>query len=247
MSSLVKRSNSKSNLVGPEVQTVLRRISAFFMASGLTDSELDQQFRIASSWAKRRRTKPKLFRAGATAQYNKLVESWLRDPTYLNDAGNPIALPVEGKISIASIKRSLHIKGSTEHMVATLVKMGCLKKVRGGRFSLVLRAFYARRSGHVAYEPYAQFLVSAVTAATLPLNIDVSDRSVFWLNSTTEDVPIRQVKPFMKFVWRKGMAQLREIDDWHALRRPQPHQSAKNANVKRLGVGLFTFVQDPET
>ena len=192
------RSITQPSRVGPEVQTVLKRIAAFFMASGLTDKELDKQFTLARTWAGRRRKMPKLFRAGATAQYNKLVESWLRNPTYLNAAGNPIALPIEGDVSIAAIKRSLHIRGSIKSMVAALVKMGCLKKMRGGRFRLVLRAFYARRSGHVAYEPYAQFLVSAVTAATLPLNIDTSDQSVFWLNSTTEDVPVRQVKPFMK-------------------------------------------------
>lgn len=230
------------------MRTVFRRCLLFFLASGIAEELLREEFERSMKWAKGKKVPAKIFRAGSTRVIFEICQHWLRNASYLNAAGNPIALPIRGPKSIESIMSELAIKESLTSTVKMMLRIGSIKPTRGNKYLMPTRGFYARRDGMVAFEPYAQFLVQAVTTATLPIDIKRSDKHSYWLSSTRTNLSNKQMTEFVEFVKRKGHSQLVELDEWFlALHKKPTPIDAEEVPKNTVGVGMFTFVTEPNS
>jgi len=141
--------------------------------------------------------------------------------------------------------------GFTEDVPQTtelMLKIGCIEKSSGGKFMMPTRGFYSRRNGMVPFEPYAQFLIQAVTTATLPIDIKRSDKHSYWLSSTRTNLSEKQITDFVNLVKRKGHSQIVELDEWFlALPESNPSPDSDEIPKNTVGVGMFTFVTEPRS
>lgn len=244
----MKTNKPTNDMAEIAVRTVFRRCLLFFLASSISEEALREEFEKSMKWAKTKKVPAQIFMAGSTKVIFEICQHWLRTPAYLNAAGNPIALPVRGPKSIDSIRRELKIKEGLAVTVKQMLKIGSIQPTRGNKYLMPTRGFYARRDGMVAFEPYAQFLVQAVTTATLPINIKRSDKHSYWLSSTKTDLTNRQMAEFVAFIKRKGHSQLVELDEWFlALRNVPKPIDANEVPKNTVGVGMFTFVTEPNS
>ena len=241
-------SKPKYDMAEIAVRTVFRRCLLFFLASSIGEDALREEFEKSIKWAKAKKVPARRFMAGSTKVIFEICQHWLRSPAYLNAAGNPIALPMRGPKSIDSIRRELGIKDSLAGTVKQMLRIGSIQPTRGNKYLMPTRGFYARRDGMVAFEPYAQFLVQAVTTATLPLAVKRSDKHSYWLSSTRTNLTDRQMAEFVQFIKRKGHSQLVELDEWFLALRNAPNSIDPNEVPKNtVGVGMFTFVTEPNS
>lgn len=197
----------------------------------------------ALNWAKKQRVKAKIYRAGPVDQYRSICERWIRSPEYLNHAGNPIALPINGSRSVKGLMNELNISGTSKQVVAALEKIGSVRHVGNGKYLLVQKMFRTRPNSYVAYETFSQFLAHAVKAATMPLHNSKSDKHSHWLTATRFGLSEAEIKKFVEFVKRRSQPQMLEIDD--ALNLPaKRRRPLKRAPKNIVGAGIFTFVTE---
>lgn len=229
-----------------EVRLVLRRCALFYRAAGIGEQALLKEWNDALRWARRQKVNAKIYRAGPVEQFRAICERWIRDPRYLNKAGNPIGLPAKGPQSIKSIMGELHIAGDASKFSAALEKIGSVRRQRNGNYMLIEKMFRTRPNSYVAYETYSQFLAHAVKAATMPLHSSKSDRYSHWLTATRSGLSQAQIRNFIQFVKRRSQPQMLEIDDAlnSATTRKRP---LKRALRNTVGAGIFTFVTEPNS
>lgn len=228
------------------VRTVFRRCLLFFLASGVEEEALRSEFDLAMKWSKKKRVQPKIFRAGPTRPMIDICEKWQRDPSYLNKGGNPRPLPIHGPQSIQSIMLELGIKKDVESVVKLMIKVGSVIRAGRGKYVIPVRGFLAQRAKTVAFEPYAHFLMQAVTAATLRINIKSSDKHSYWSTSTCNGLTEKEMVSFYNFVKRKSPSQLAELDEWFLARKKRIGSRRKNRSARNtVAVGMFTCVTEP--
>jgi hypothetical protein len=229
-----------------EVTFVLRRCALFYRASGFSEAWLKNEWNEALTWARKQKVKAKIYRAGPVAEYRAICEQWIRDPDYLNAAGNPLPLPLTGAISIKSLIRTLGLQSDPKEIIAALEKIGSVKRFGKKRFLLVEKMFRTRPNAHVAYETYAQFLAHAVKAATMPLHVSKDDKYSHWLTATRERLSNAEVREFIAFVKRRSQPLMLEVDDAlnAAAQRKRPKRDVPTNTV---GAGIFTFVTEPNS
>ena len=238
------RAKVEKEIVDDDVRLVLRRCALFYRASGYKEDVLIAEWRKALQWASRQKVKAKIYRAGPVEQFRAVCERWIRSPNYLNGAGNPIALPATGEVSIKSIMNELAIHGDATALAAALDKIGSVKRVGKGKYLLIQKMFRTRPNSHVAYETYSQFLAHAVKAATMPLQVTKSDKYSHWLTATRTGLSPAEISAFAQFVKRRSQPQMLEIDD--ALNStPNRRRPLKRIPRNTVGAGIFTFVTEP--
>jgi len=230
------------------IRTVFRRCILFFLKAGIDESFLRSEFEKSLKWASKKKVPCTIFRVDSTKVAFEICQRWLRHPAYINSAGNPKALPMRGSRSLESIMKELGFTEDVPQTTELMLKIGCIEKSSGGKFMMPTRGFYSRRNGMVPFEPYAQFLIQAVTTATLPIDIKRSDKHSYWLSSTRTNLSEKQITDFVNLVKRKGHSQIVELDEWFlALPESNPSPDSDEIPKNTVGVGMFTFVTEPRS
>lgn len=232
--------------VADEVTFVLRRCALFYRASGFSETWLRNEWNHALAWARKQDVKAKIYRAGPVAEFRAICELWIRDPAYLNTAGNPLPLPIRGAVSISSLIKALGLESDPVEIVAGLEKIGSIRRFGKRKYLLVEKMFRTRPNSYVAYETYSQFLAHAVKAATMPLHVAKTDKYSHWLTATREQLSAAEIREFIAFVKRRSQPQMLEIDDaLNATAHRRRQRKSLPANT--VGAGIFTFVTEPNS
>lgn len=241
-----RRPSVQGQQIDDDVRLVLRRCALFYRASGYREELLMNEWYKALRWASGQKVKAKIYRAGPIESYRSICEQWIRNPKYLNVAGNPIALPAKGHVSIQSIMKDLKIGDDPTSAASALEKIGSVRRVGRNKFLLVQKMFRTRPDSFVAYETYSQFLAHAVKAATMPLHNTKSDRHSYWLTATRSGLTEREIVPFIQFVKRRAQPHMLEIDDSLNI-KPKRNRQGRRIPKNTVGAGIFTFVTEPSS
>ena len=240
-------SRKKSRNAADEVTFVLRRCALFYRASGFTEAWLENEWKQALLWTRTKRVRTKIYRAGSVAHYRAICERWIRDPNYLNRAGNPLPLPARGARSIQSLIKDLKLKQELSATIAGLEKIGSIEPTTDGRYLLVEKMFRTRPHTQVAYETFSQFLAHAVRAATMPLHVAKTDKLSHWLTASRDNLNPEEIREFIRYVKRRSQPQMLEIDDALNLRKKRRKKGKKGRPANTVGAAIFTFVAEPNS
>lgn len=232
----------------PAIQDLLVPIAAFLRGSGVKQTQLLSEWRTAIRRTSGNKPRLKVVRIGFEYLDSTVVSRWLRDPVYLNRAGQPVDLPLKGKISITSLVKACHVAALPRGVVSSLVEFGSAKEISPGRYRLVLRALNFSIPNLLPFEPNFQFLVDAARASTWGSAAAGKEPRLFWQNAISTNVHRRHVPDFLRFAKQRGLTFAHEIDDWLEAHEAQNSRaSGKNAKtMKRLGIGLFGICSDPK-
>jgi hypothetical protein len=229
----------------PEVKALLMPIFAFLRNSGMTDPQLNNAIKTALIIAPKSRTKLKVVRQTESYSYSQLVDNWLKHPSYINASGQPLDLPLKGKIGFSGLMKLTGITHSPKSVISVLVRYGNVKRTASGTLRLVRRQMQFITEGIIPFEPNFAFLVDAATAATRGIGADGRQPAMFWIRAENTDIRLRDVGNFKAFAYERGRVFLHEIDDWlaqHAVDAPAASRNRKQ--LRRVGVGLFPFCTD---
>lgn len=229
----------------PEVAALLVPIFAFLRNSGITDRQLNNKIKSALIIAARSKSKLKVVRQTQSYSYSQIVDNWLKHPSYINASGQPLDLPLRGKISVSSLMQLTGITHSAKTVISLLIRYGNVKRTASGTFRLVRRQLQFITEGIIPFEPNFAFLVDAATAATRGIGDSGRQPVMFWIRAENTDIRLRDVGNFKAFAYERGRVFLHEIDDWLAQHAVDAEAANRNRKqLRRVGVGLFPFCTD---
>ena len=222
------------------VDDLLVPLMTFLSRSGLTEAQILSQCSAAIRRGKRTRLGPKVARIGSGHDSSILVARWLRDPTYLNRAGRPGDIPLQGRGSLSSLLADCGVNTTLNSALSLLLRYGTVRKTPNGKYRLVKRYMNYAIPGLLPFEPNMQFMIDAVRATTRGLGLSRPQPRVFckWVDNVR--IPRRYEGEFSSFAERRGLAFLHEINDWLDEHCHLPLQEyPRSAKISRLGMGLF--------
>jgi hypothetical protein len=170
-----------------------------------------------------------------------ITHHWRSHPDYTNLAGKPVHLPMHGKISVATLVELSGLKESPANVLRLMTKLGNVRKLRDGKFSLLKRYTNYRTPKALPFEPNHQFLADAIAAATRGMGGVGGSKSLYWLNDHLKRIPKKHVSPFLSFLHTRSTTYVEEVGEW-LQQVSLPHDAAaktKHQQTYRLGVGVF--------
>lgn len=242
------RQNTARNLKHgqfPNTQDLLLPILTFLRRSGIPQSRLLLECRSAIRQAGASKSKLKVVRIGSGYVSSSIVNRWLRDPSFLNHAGQPDDLPVRGARSIASLLTACQVTLAPSKVVALLVEFGTIRRVHSGNYRLVRRCLNFMIPEYLPFEPNFRFLVDAALASTRRLGVPHNLPKLFWQCADSKDIHRRHIPEFLRFAQERSLSFMHEVNDWleeHEVRETGGRKTQEN--LRRLGVGLFGICSD---
>src|SRR6267142_7063886 len=164
----------------PSTQDLLLPILTFLRKSGIPQSRLLMECRSAIRQAGASKSQLKVVRIGFGYVSSSIVNRWLRDPSFLNHAGQPDDLSVRGVRSISSLLKACQVTLAPTKVVALLVEFGTVRRVRSGKYRLVRRCLNFMIPEYLPFEPNFRFLVDATLASTRRLGVPHNLPKLFW-------------------------------------------------------------------
>ena len=219
-------------------QELLAPIASFLVKSGLSQKQLLMGFRSALRHASASKLRVTHLQIGEQA--SSIVNRWLRDPAYLNAAGRPIELSLNGSRSISTLIKASQSTVSPRAAAKMLMEFGIVKRVALGRYRLVRRFVNFGHLRDLPFEPNFKFLVDATKVSTSRLPNASGQPGLFWHCADNSRIDARRAKEFLRFAQQRSLSFMHEINDWldvHEYKGPQPKGS--RIKLKRVGIGLF--------
>jgi hypothetical protein len=240
-----KRSKAAASSVrkDPAVTDLILPIVAFLRRSGMTQRQLNSEFRAAMRLSYSGKPGVKVVRIGVEHLGLTIVSRWLRDPMYLNHAGRPADLPLTGRRSIRSLIKECRINLPVSKVIAFLIEFGTVKKLSPSRYRLVQRSLNFAIPNYLPFEPNLQFLIDAARAATWGSALVPKLPRLFWHNAVSTNVERQYHSKFLRFAKERSLQLMHEMNEWLEAHETLnegarfPIKGIQESN--RIGVGLF--------
>jgi hypothetical protein len=169
-----------------------------------------------------------------------ITHHWRSHPDYTNAAGKPIHLPLSGKKSVSTLVELAGLKERPRDVLRLMIRLGNVKKVRSGKYSLLMRYMNYKIPTALPFEPNHQFLSDAIAAATRGMGGVGGSKSLYWLNDHLKRIPRRHVAPFLSFLRARSTTYVEEIGEWlQQVALPNESGAGSGRQTYRLGVGVF--------
>lgn len=185
----------------------------------------------------------------ATDRYNRaarVITGWLRDKEFHDKAGEPLALPVEGKTaSFAALVRCYSGDLVVRAMLDELLRVGAVCKTKDGRIHLQARFYVPEQS-----ETAKLHILGTDTAdliATIAHNLKEKAAPRFQRKVMYDNVPMEAVEEFQHLSADRAQAFLEGIDRWLSKRDRDVNPAVNGTGRKRVGIGVYYFEDDIHT
>ncbi|GIX49229.1 MAG: hypothetical protein KatS3mg131_3440 [Candidatus Tectimicrobiota bacterium] len=182
--------------------------------------------------------------AQAIAQYNRaarVLTAWARERDYVDAAGNPLPLPLEGEgPSFARLVRQFSGDVPPRAILDELLRVGAVRRDAQGRLHLLARAYVPQRGdvekiGILGTD--AQELLS-----TLEHNLTCAPGEA-WLQRKVayDNLPVDVLPALRRLAAAQGQALLEELDRWLAARDRDTSPAAGGQGRARASIGIYYF------
>jgi len=172
--------------------------------------------------------------------YADVVALWSHDARFLDSAGRPRPLALEGKDELRALIRKLDPKCDPHYVIRVLTRFGNVRRDRNGKYRLVSSLFFTSTSSSMAFEPMAYFLSDASSTLGRILRRTRRTRApeLFWRKVECSGISAENARRFVAFVRERGQDFLEEIDDWLESRATRRRSRKRQ---RRVGLGLFSI------
>ena len=186
-----------------------------------------------------------------TDRYNRaarVITGWLRDKGFHDKAGDPLALPVEGKhASFTALVRCYSGDLVVRAMLDELLRVGAVCKTKDGRIRLQSRFYVPEQS-----ETDKLQILGTDTAdliATIAHNLKDKDKAAprFQRKVMYDNVPVEAVEEFQRLSADRAQAFLEGIDRRLSKRDRDVNPAVNGTDRKRVGIGVYYFEDDVQS
>jgi len=175
------------------------------------------------------------------AKICSVVHDWTRSPEYTDNNGEPRALAVKGRRSLAVLIRKRLSRPPTSRVIRWMTARGVVRRRADGRYVLLQRAVLVGKRDPV-------YLEWAATVATEHLqtaceNWQARDREARQLDRMARvfNLPAHEVASFRLFAKNRTQSWLEEIDNWL-----EDHDAPKGRRRGvEAGVHVYAYVRSP--
>lgn len=180
----------------------------------------------------------------------RVLSGWFQDPDFLNDQGQPLALPNDGELpSFTALAR----RYAGDMPVTTLLKefkrTGVVSEDEQGNLHALKRYYVPSQS-----DPAALLRAGSVIndlGSALYHNLYRADPEKnkplhFERRATNIQMPAESAEAFRQFVEQEGQAFLEKVDAWLSAHEQQSQDTAdEKIQTIRLGVGTYLIATPP--
>ncbi len=185
-------------------------------------------------------------------RFTRLLSAWHLDADFIDDAGQPNVLPLEGDSgSFTALVKRYGGDVPLQAMLKELARAGAIEELDSGEVRVLQRYFFP-----VHTDPEAILRAGSVInelAETLFHNLYVQNPNGkkiprFERRASNNQIDPKHQKAFKAFVDKEGQAFLERIDDWLSAHETTQFTPNSQAPI-RLGVGVYaihTSIDKPE-
>jgi Family of unknown function (DUF6502) len=241
-----KRANKSDDRIRAEA--LLFPLAAFLSAGGWSKDDAERSFSRAFDLSLDTQGSRQIKHIGDPAPYADMVALWLRDRRFLDSGGRAKALPLQGKVSFATLVREVGSKIDPQVALSVLTQFRNIRRMAKGKYKLVSPFFRAYSAKSLAFEPMANFLSDASDTLGRILKRKEGSRSLdlFWRTAETSNLSDAGAKQFFAFSKERTLAFVNEIDEWLEAHRSDNTDEAKRPIRRRVGLGVFSIFSAPD-
>lgn len=177
----------------------------------------------------------------------EILDAWYREPSFLNEHGDPRALPLAGPKSFSTLARRFLPRFNPREIADILVTERLLERdSTGGVVPLRRSARFAGKSALMMDRVPA--LVHALFS-TLRHNARSSGRPPTMRcerGTMIDRLPVEQIPEFNEYVRKLAYTLLNQTDGW-ASQRQAPESLKSRQRLARVGVEVFAYVEAENT
>ncbi len=182
----------------------------------------------------------------ATDRYNRaarVITGWVRDKEFLDHAGQPVALPVDGTdASFGSLVRLYSGDIPVRAMLDELLRVGAVRWTKDGRIRLKARFYVPEQS-----ETDKLHILGTDTAdliATIAHNLTPKGSPRYQRKVMYDNVPVEAAQEFKRLSANRAQLFLEDIDSWLSGWDRDVNPSVQGSGRKRVGMGVYYFEDD---
>jgi hypothetical protein len=233
----------RTRISATRAEALLFPIAAFLRAGGLNKKSATERLAAAFDRSRNLVGTRRIEHIGHPMLYADIVALWGHAPQFLNSAGRPRALSMQGKNELEALVRRIDPKCDPREAVRILIRFGNVRKGSDGKYRLVQPLFFTSTSNSMAFEPMAYFLSDA--SSTLGRILQRTQRTrgpeLFWRKVESSGISSANARRFVAFVRERGQDFLEEVDDWLESRSTKKTLKNRNSKLRRVGLGLFSI------
>jgi len=237
----------KTEISGKRAEALLFPIATFLRAGGLSKKAAVDRMRAAFDSAHKLVRARRIEHIGHPLLYADIVALWAHDMRFVDEAGRPRALAIEGKNEFSALVRAVDKQATAGDALGVLIRFGNVRKTRTGKYRLVRPLFFTSTDKAMAFEPMAYFLSDA--SSTLGRILKRTSRSrgpeLFWRKVETAGLSSANAHRFVEFVRERGQEFLEELDDWLESRAVRGKTKSRRG-LRRVGIGMFSIDSSAE-
>jgi hypothetical protein len=223
---------------------VIERVVRVLAQCGVKPQEIVEATRLACDEIPRKEFKSARGAPMELSDAAHVLTVWFSEPAYLDDAGNPRALALNGAgPSVTSLVESVNRSLDAREVVRYLVRAGAVKRV-GARYVAVGRTLMLRGTRGPAYFRNLRGLLGMLRTFGHNDRPQRQVRGRFEFLVENPNVPVSARPEFDRFLGNVGMGCLCQVDG--ELRRLELTRKPGEPTV-RLGVGIFRFEDEEES
>lgn len=182
----------------------------------------------------------------ALERYNRaarVVSGWIRDPEFIDQAGNPLDLAMEGpKSTFAELVRRHSGDVPPRAILDELLHVGTIEKMQDGRVKLVGRAYIPRASDSDKLAILGADVADLIK--TIDHNLTNIDTPRFQRKLMYDNLPREAVVKFRELGPARAQGCMEYLDSWLSQHDRDVNPASEGAGRMRAGLGIFYFEED---
>jgi hypothetical protein len=176
----------------------------------------------------------------------RVVAGWVRDETFRDGSGEPMALPFDGgTASFSELVRRHSGDLPPRAVLDELLRVGTVEREESGRIRLLVRSYIPAISDREKLHMLGTDVADLVT--TIEHNLRTSGSSArFQRKVMYDNLPTEAVQEFRALSAADAQALIERFDAWLSLRDRDVNPRVRGAGRMRAGVGIYYFEEDLE-
>lgn len=167
---------------------------------------------------------------------SRVLRAWHSDPDFLNDAGEPLQLDIEGSApSFEELVRRYSGDVPAITILKELKRVKAISEARNGKLTVLRRNYRLSTASPEALNRAGSVLADIGATVTHNLYHDKNELGRFERRAFNSRIPKSAVPAYREFVHAESQAFLERVDDWLTA-------NEKNTDSKggvRLGLGMY--------
>ena len=229
-----------------QAESLLYPMAAFLSASGWDKKDAARSLSRAFDHFRDAPGQRQFKHIGNPTRYADIIALWSHDRRFIDRAGRPRSLPLQGRVSFATLVRQTSPKTDVQTALSVLTHFRNIRKDGTGQYKLLSPLFLTSSAKSLAFEPMAWPTVFSDASHTLGRILKRKERSkspeLFWRKAENTNLSEAGAKKFSTFSMERTLAFVKEIDEWLDAHSRRDAASAKRGKTRRVGLGVFSIL-----